>query len=102
VNAPLTERQLAALQLTRNPRIATEVCKGIQYPCMCCGTRKHDVLWEYDLDQREVLAVTCVDRDACEARRVAKEEADEAAYLEHLDREAERAAYQAAHEGGFA
>ena len=71
MNAPLTERQLAALQLTRNPRIATEVCKGIQYPCMCCGTIRHDVLWEYDLDRREVLAVTCVDRDACEERYVA-------------------------------
>lgn len=85
-----------------NPRIATEVCKGMQYPCMGCGTVKHDVLWEYDLDRREVLAVTCLNHDACEARRIAKEEADEAAYLEHLDREADRATYQAAHEGGWA
>ena len=82
------QRQLAALQLTRNPRIATEVCKGIQYPCMCCGTIRHDVLWEYDLDRREVLGVTCVDRDACEER--------------YVEREAERAAYMAAHEGGWA
>ena len=88
MNAPLTERQLAALQLTRNPRIATEVCKGAQYPCMCCGTTRHDVLWEYDLDRREVLAVTCVDRDACEER--------------HVEEEAEKAAYLAAHEGGWA
>lgn len=88
MNAPLTERQLAALQLTRNPRIATEVCKGIQYPCMCCGTHKHDVLWQYDLDAREVLGVTCVDHAACEER--------------YVEREAERAAYQAAHEGGWA
>lgn len=89
-------------RLVRNPRIATEVCKGMRYPCMGCGTVKHDVLWEYDLDRREVLAVTCLNHDACEARRIAKEEADEAAYLEHLDREADRATYQAAHEGGWA
>jgi hypothetical protein len=88
VNAPLTEQQIADLKITRSHRVATEVCSGPGYPCMACGRHGQVVLWEYDIDAREVLGVTCVDHAACEA-----------AYVE---REAERAVYMAAHEGGWA
>ena len=87
MNAPLTKEQIEALT-SSNPRVATELCSGPGYPCMACGRHGQIVLWQYDLDTREVLGVTCVDHDACEAA--------------HVEREAERAAFMAAHEGGYA
>lgn len=51
------------------PRISRETCRGIHYVCMFCKQSGEDVIWEYDEDARQVVAVTCADVVACADRQ---------------------------------
>lgn len=49
--------------MNNSPRISREICRGQCMFCKQCG----EVVWEYDEDRREVIAVTCVDVETCAA-----------------------------------
>ena len=54
------------------PRISREFISGPHYECLFCGRRNLPMVWEYDEDARELVAITCIDIDDCGAAQNAR------------------------------
>lgn len=53
-------------------RVSREICRGPNYRCMFCGQCGDDVVWEYDEDARQLIAMSCDDVDTCADRQAAQ------------------------------